>query len=112
MTEKPRRLAREHGHLVFPDPVPTDIQALLELMDHAADEAGRGEGAGAPYFDHGTRLFNQLHAHFQIRSSRELAQAHDHLKLATRALSVATWWLAAVTVALGALEALKLAAGH
>jgi hypothetical protein len=73
-TREPKRLTREQGYLVFPTVVPTDVQDLLDLMDHAAEEAGKGQGSGAPYFDHGMRLFNQLHAHFQIKSSHDLAQ--------------------------------------
>lgn len=92
-----------------PEPTPTDCRDLLDLMDEAATYAGSAEGATAPAFDHGMRVFNQLHAHYQVSIAKELAEAHQGLKEATVGLRVATWWLAAVTVALGAVEILKLA---
>ena len=92
--------------------IPADPQDLLDLMDHAATIAGTAEGATAPAFDHGMRVFNQLHAHFQMRIAIQLAETHQGLERATRALKVATWWLGAVTVGLGLLELWKMVHGH
>lgn len=89
---------------VPPDPVPTNPDDLLGLMDEASSFAGRGQGVGAPAYDHGVRVFSQLNAHYQARIARDLGKAH-------KALKIATWWLAAVTVALGVVEAWKLI-GH
>lgn len=81
-------------------------------MDDASLYAGTAQGATAPAFDHGVRLFNQLYAHYQIRVAKQLGAAHQGLERATHALKVATWWLAAVTVALGIVELAKLFRGH
>lgn len=97
---------------VLPDPVPNDPTELLDLMDDAASFAARGQGAGAPAFDHGVRVFNQLNAHYQARIARELGEAHHGLTSATNALKAATWWLAGVTVLLGVVEIGKLAMVH
>jgi len=103
-----RKMERDFvGNPIFPQPVPDDPQHLLELMDDALNHAGTAQGAGAPAFDHGMRVFAQLKAHYDMRISKELAKAHGGLTSATRALKVATWWLAAVTVALGVVEAIK-----
>jgi hypothetical protein len=49
------------GEPIFPDPVPTKVDELLEMMDEASEHA-TAQGTGAPSFDHGTRVFNQLKA--------------------------------------------------
>jgi hypothetical protein len=101
-----------HDKPYVPEQVPSDPQVLLDLMDDASKYAASGQGATAPQFDHGIRLFNQLHAHYQIYVAKELGQAHHALKGATNALRVATWWLAVITIALGAVEVFKLINGH
>jgi len=101
-----------NGNPQFPDPVPTDPQDLLDLMDDASKYASAALSAGTVQFDHGMRLFNQLNAHYQIRIIEELSKAHLGLKTATEALKVATWWLAIITFSLGAVELLKLFAHH
>ncbi|MBZ5558700.1 MAG: hypothetical protein LAO77_15620 [Acidobacteriia bacterium] len=111
MTKK--MLARDNfGRPVFPTVVPTASQDLLDMMDDAGEYAGQGQGAGAPAFDNGTRLFSQLNAHFQVRMVSELAEAHVGLKTATNTLKIATWWLAGITVLLGGVEVFKLWKGH
>ncbi len=97
----------ESGMPVFPSEVPSDANDLLMLMDDAAAYAQRGQGVTAPTFDHGMRIFNQLNAHYQIAVARELSKAHEGLRSATRALKVATWWLAGITVLLGVIEVWK-----
>jgi len=84
-----------------PDPIPEDINVLMELMDDASKYAQGAQGMGAPLFDHSIRIFTQLNAHYQIKITRELQKAHNGLITATNALRVATWWLAIVTVLLG-----------
>jgi hypothetical protein len=81
-------------------------------MDDASRYAAPAEGATAPQFDHGMRVFNQLYAHYQIHVAKEIGEAHHALKSATNALKVATWWLAAVTIVLGVVEITKLVHGH
>jgi hypothetical protein len=106
---KERRLKRDHvGNSILPDPVPTNSEELLKLMDEASDHAGTAEGAGAGALDHGIRVFNQLKAHYDLHMARELAVAHlglkdatENPKVATNALKGATWWLAAITSLLG-----------
>ena len=107
------------GEPIFPDPVPTNVEELLGMMDEASEHAGTAQGAGAPSFDHGTRVFNQLKAHYDRLMAREMAAAHhgireatDILRTATNALKAATWVLAAVTVLLGGIEFWKVLAGH
>lgn len=115
-----RKLRRNSvGEPLFPDPVPTKVEDLLELMDEASEHAGTAQGAGAPAFDHGTRVFNQLKAHYDLHIAREMAAAHlglreatDNLKTATRALKVATWVLAIITVLLGGIELWKMFVEH
>jgi|GEM_PF-4259129 len=115
-----RRLKRNViGEPIFPDPVPTKVEDLLELMDEASEHAGTAEGAGAPAFDHGTRVFNQLKAHYDLHMARKMAAAHlglaeatHNLKTATRALKVATWILAIITVLLGGIELWKMLVEH
>jgi hypothetical protein len=72
-----RELERDcRGELIFPNPVPADPEELLVLMDDAANHAGIAQGTGAPTFDHGMRIFNQLKAHYDLRIAYELAAAH------------------------------------
>ncbi len=107
------RMQLDHSNNpIAPNPIPKDPEQLLELMDEALEHAGGAQGVGAPAFDHGMRLFNQFKAHFDLRISRELAAAHIGLTSATRALKVATWWLAAITIALGIVEGFKWWRGH
>ena len=107
------------GEPLFPDPVPTKVEELLELMDEASEHAGTAQGAGAPSFDHGTRIFNQLKAHFDLHMAREMAAAHlglkqatENLKAATNNLKLATWGLAVITLLLGGIELWKVIAEH
>ena len=100
------------GLPVLPDPVPSDSKALLELMEDAVRHACAAQGAGAPSFDHGSLIFNQLKAHYDLQVARELAAAHVGLKRATDTLKVATWWLAIITFILGLVEILKIFRGH
>jgi hypothetical protein len=74
-----------------PEPIPADAQDLRDLMDDASAYAGSAQGATAPAFDHGMRVFNQLYAHYQVIVAKDLAAAHHDLKSATNALRVATW---------------------
>ena len=76
-------------------------------MDDAANAARSGGGVTSPTFDHCMRIFNQLNAYYQLAVSQELAKAHEGLCSATRALKVATWFLAGVTVLLGGVEIWK-----
>lgn len=76
-------------------------------MDEASKYAQDGQGVTSPTFDHAMRIFNQLNAHYQLSVSKELAEAHKGLRDATTGLKVATWWLAAITILLGMIEALK-----
>jgi hypothetical protein len=99
------------GNPIAPDPIPDDSEQLLELMDEALVHAGHGV-AGSNAFEHGVRLFNQFKAHFDMVISRETAAAHAGLTSATRGLKIATWWLAAITVALGVVEGVKMLRGH
>jgi len=115
-----RKLKRDFvGEPVFPDPVPTNVEELLKLMDEASQHAGTAQGAGAPAFDHGTRVFNQLKAHYDLHMAQEMAGAHlglkqatENLKAATNTLKRATWWLAAITLLLGGIELWKGIVGH
>lgn len=103
------KLERDNsGMPIFPKKAPSDAKELLCLMDEAAAFAQRGQGATAPFYDHGIRVFNQLQAHYQIAVARELAKAHEGLRSATLALKAATWLLAGITVLLGAVEIWKL----
>lgn len=108
-----RKLERNAmGSLVLPDSIPSDAEELLELMDDAARHAHTAQGAGAPAFDHGMLIFNQLKAHYDLDVARELAAAHMGLKQATNALKVATWWLGIITLLLGVVELWKAFKGH
>jgi hypothetical protein len=107
------RMARDYvGNPIAPNPIPNNPEELLELMDEALEHAGNAQGAGAGAFDHGVRLFNQFKAHFDLLSSRDMARAHASLTSATRALKIATWWLAGVTILLGVIEVVKIFRGH
>jgi hypothetical protein len=61
---------------------------------------------------HGVAGGGGEHESYQIRVAEEISKAHHGLTRATHALIIATWWLAVVTVALGAVEFFKLFAGH
>jgi hypothetical protein len=100
------------GNPIAPDPIPNEPEQLLALMDEALEHAAGAQGPGAPAFGHGMRLFNQFKAHFDLLISKELAAAHVGLTSATRALKIATWWLAAITIALGIVEGIKMWRGH
>jgi hypothetical protein len=105
-----RLMERDYvGGPIAPNPIPNDPEQLLALMDEALQYAGTG-GAGSNAFEHGVRLFNQFRAHFEVVTARETAAAHAGLTSATRALKIATWWLAAITVLLGAVEGVKMCA--
>ena len=117
--EKERKLKRDSGLPIFPDPVPKNPEELLELMDEASDCARTADGVSAPAFDHSIRVFNQLKAHHDLHMSRETAAAHrgltqatENLKTATNALKLATLWLAAITALLGGIELWKMVTGH
>ena len=113
MDRSKKRLELAYGGLPkLPDVIPTNTQDLLDLMDHAAEIAGSAQGATAPAFDHGMRVFNQLYAHYQLHVSMELGAAHRGLERATNALKVATWWLGGITFLLGGVELWKMAVGH
>src|SRR5260221_1199692 len=88
------------GRLSIPDPAPEDADELLDLMDAASLRAADGQGAGAPTFDHNMRVFHQLYARLEVMVARDLAASHGDLETATKRLSLATWWLAAVSVLL------------
>lgn len=90
----------------LPDPVPTDAEGLLELIDDAAAWAA-GAQPGSYRFEHGARLFKQAAAHYDLVVSRDLAKAHHQLKRATVALNVATWALGLVTLGLAVVEIWK-----
>lgn len=78
MERKKKTLERIYGWLPrAPESIPTDPQDLLDLMDDAATIAGTAQGATAPAFDHGMRVFNQLHAHYQMRMAIQLGEAHS-----------------------------------
>ena len=107
------------GDPICPDPIPSDVEELLELMDDAAEHAGTAQGAGAPAFDHGMRIFTLLKGHYDLQIAREMSATHlglkqatDYLKKATNALKIATWLLAIITGALGIIEAWKMFLGH
>ncbi len=105
---KTRKLKRDTiGELIFPDPVPGNPEELLEMMNEASEHAGTAIGSGSVSFDHGTRIFNQLKAHYDLLMAREMGAAHlalskatNDLVTATNALKRATWLLAAVTALL------------
>jgi len=97
----------EVGNLIPPDPMPTDTRKLLDLMEEAFRSAIKGEPGSRPT-ERGKILFDLISMHFQHRSAIELGEAHNGLERATKALKVATWWLAAVTVLLGLVELLGL----
>lgn len=96
------------GIVVFPEEVPNEAKDLLILMDDAAENARAGQGVTSPRFDHAMRVFNQLNAHYQIAVAQELSKAHEGLHSATLGLKIATWWLAGITVLLGAVEIWKM----
>ena len=96
------------GRPICPRDLPDQPAALLDLMDDALNYAEKGTASGAPAFDHGRRIFDQLKAHYDLHVSRELASAHLGLTVATNRLKLATWWLAAITVLLGLVEGVKL----
>jgi len=102
-----KKLDMRNGSPVSPDPMPDDIEELVDLMDHASAIAGHGQGVTAPTFDHAMRVFNQLKVHCDRRLTIQLVEAHHGLKQATTALKVATWWLAIITILLGAMELWK-----
>ena len=110
-TREKRKLERKAGFPVLPNPMPTDCEVLLDLMDDASAFASSGDAATAPSFDHGMRLFNQIKAHYDLRVAQELVAAHHGLKGATSALRLATWLLAGVTILLFVMELWKLARG-
>jgi hypothetical protein len=108
-----RRLNRTSlGRLVFPESIPADPEEVLDLMDDAARHASTAQGTGAPAFDQGMLIFNQLKAHCDLHVSRELGAAHVGLKRATIALKIATWWLAIITFLLGGIELWKFFRDH
>ena len=108
-----RRMQRDYGgNPIPPNPIPNDADHLLELMDEALQHAGNAQGAGAPAFDHGVRLFNQFKSHYDLIIARETEKAHQGLTSATRGLKVATWWLAGITILLGVIEIAKVVRGH
>jgi len=106
------KLPRVGGLVQMPERVPRSTEELLQLMDDACAAAAEADGATAPAYDHGMRVFAQLNAHYQVYMARELTDAHIGLKRATDRLSVATWWLVAITVTLAAIEIAKVIAGH
>lgn len=106
------KLPRVRGLVQMPERVPRDTDELLELMDDACAAAAEADGATAPAYDHGMRVFSQLNAHYQVHMARELNEAHVGLRRATDKLSVATWWLVAITVMLAAIEIVKVIGGH
>ena len=95
------------GNLVPPDPMSTDTRQLLDHMEEAFSDAIKGE-PGSRATERSKMLFELLNSHFQRRSAIELGEAHNGLERATKALSMATWWLAGVTVLLGLVELLGL----
>lgn len=97
----------ELGNLRPPDPMPTDTGQLLDCMKEAFSDAISGE-PGSRGAERSRMLFELLNSHFQHRSAIELGEAHKGLERATKALNVATWWLAGVTVLLGLVELLGL----
>jgi hypothetical protein len=92
-------------NLITPDPMPTDTRQLLDMMEEAFSSAIKGEPGTRPA-ERGKMLFDLLNSHFQHRIAIEIGQAHNGLERATKALNVATWWLAGVTVLLGLVELL------
>lgn len=98
-------------HPIAPNPIPNDSQQLLELMKESLDYAGSGL-VGSPAHAHGTHLYYQFKAHFDLLISQETAEAHKGLTSATRGLKIATWLLAAITVLLGLVEGFKMWRGH
>ena len=106
MAAERKRLQRDEvGNLLPPDPIPTDTQELLDLMEEAFRNAIMGE-PGSRAWERGRILFDLIHSQFQLRSATELEEAHNGLARATKTLKVATWWLAGVTVFLGLVELL------
>jgi hypothetical protein len=106
MTRERKRLQRDPvGNLVPPEPMPTDTRELLDLMDEAFRVAIMGE-PGTRAWERSKILFELIHSNFQLRSATDLGEAHKGLERATKALGMATWWLAVVTVFLGAVELL------
>jgi hypothetical protein len=87
--------------------MPTDTRQLLDLMEQAFNSAIKGEPGSRPT-ERGKMLFDLLNSHFQHRSAIELGEAHTGLERATKALSLATYLLAGVTVVLGLVELLGL----
>lgn len=106
MTRERTRLQRDPlGNPVPPEPMPTDTRDLLDLMEEAFRVAIMGT-PGSLAWERAKILFDLLHSNFQLRSATDLGEAHKGLERATKALGVATWWLAVVTVFLGAVELL------
>jgi hypothetical protein len=99
------------GRPIPPNPIPDDGERLLGLMNEALEYAGYGV-AQSEASEHGKHLYNRFKAHFDLVTSKELAVAHAGLASATRALKIATWWLAAITVVLGVIEIIKMWRGH
>lgn len=113
MERKKKMLEIGHGGLPrMPKDIPNDAQDLLDLMEHAVAIAGSAQGATAPAFDHGMRVFSLLHAHQQLRIAILLGKAHRELECATKGLRVATWGLAFATVFIAVLELWKLFHSH
>ena len=101
-----KQLQRDQlGNLVPPDPMPTDTRELLDLMEQAFRFAIQGE-PGSRAWERAKILFDLIHSNFQLRSATDLGEAHKGLERATKALNVATWWLAGITVLLGVVELL------
>ncbi len=105
-------MQRDHGgRPIPPNPVPNNSQQLLELMEESLSYAGQGV-VGSIAYEHGRHLYERFKARFDLLIAQETAAAHMGLTSATRALKVATWVLAAVTVALGLVEGFKMWRGH
>ena len=96
------------GPYTLKAPGPKTIDEWFEAMDDALIWAAAGQASGAPAFDHGRMLFDRISLSVQRELNRETAQAHADLRTATSALKIATWVLAAITVALGIVEGVKL----
>jgi hypothetical protein len=74
-------------------------------MEQAFRSAIQGE-PGSRAWERAKILFDLIHSNFQLRSAADLGEAHKGLERATKALNVATWWLAGITVLLGVVELL------
>ena len=106
MPRERKRLQRDEvGNLVPPDPMPTETRELLDLMEQKFHSAIKGT-PGSREWERDKILFDLIHSHFQLLNAAELAEAHNGLERATKALQSATWWLAGITVFLGLVELL------